>query len=153
MPQLAAPGIQHVYVVDDEWAIAQTLAAILAREGFQAHAFHNPGQALVRALSSPPDILIADVMMPGMTGIEMAIAMRRAGHNCRILLLSGQTASAELLAEARSRGYDFELLEKPIHPRQMLLRLGNLRERPRRRKPARAEDSRGCAGSDLLPAA
>lgn len=153
MSQTADPGNQHVYIVDDEWAIAQTLAAILTHEGFQAYAFHNPGQALVRAMSSPPDILIADVMMPGMTGIEMAMALRDAGHNCRILLLSGQAASTELLAEARRRGYDFELLEKPLHPMQLLLRLRNLSRRPRRRRTPHPDESRLPADSDSVPAA
>lgn len=153
MSQLAAPGSQLVYIVDDEWAIAQTLAEILAHKGFHAHAFHNPGQALVRAMTSPPDILIADVMMPGMTGVEMAMALRHAGHNCRILLFSGQAESTDLLAEARRRGYDFELLEKPVHPMQLLLRLRNLRERPRRRRLAPAEKSPMPAGTDSQPAA
>ncbi len=142
MSQPSASSTQRVYIVDDEWAIAQSLAAILTHEGFHAQAFHNPGQALVRALSCPPDILIADVMMPGMNGVELAVAMRTAGHNCRILLFSGQTASAELLAEARRQGYEFELLEKPVHPMQLLLRLGNLREQPIRRRLAKVTGSR-----------
>ncbi|MGB9144871.1 MAG: response regulator [Acidobacteriaceae bacterium] len=153
MSQLVAPGSQHVYIVDDEWAIAETLAAVLAHEGFQAHAFHNPGQALVRAMTSPPDILIADVMMPGMTGIEMAIALRRAGHNGRILLFSGQAASSHLLAEARRRGYDFELLEKPIHPMQLLLRIRNVPERLRRRRKTPTDEFLPASGSSSLPAA
>jgi len=119
------PVTPRVFVVDDEWIIAETLAAILCKSGFQAVAFHNPGQALVRALEDPPDILLADVIMPSMTGVELAIALRRAGHACRIVLFSGQAGAHDRLLEARRLGYPFELLEKPVHPLQLLLRLRN----------------------------
>jgi DNA-binding response OmpR family regulator len=119
----------RVYIVDDEWIIAETLATILAKNGFHARAFHNPNQALVRAMDQPPDILLTDVIMPGLDGIEMAITLRRAGHNYRILLFSGQAGAVDLLCDARRRGYDFELLEKPLHPMQLLLRLRNTKNR------------------------
>lgn len=140
----------RVYIVDDEWVIAQTLATILCNEGYQAQAFHNPGQVLVRSMDHPPDVLIADVMMPGMTGVELAIALRESGHEGRILLFSGQSGSLDLLSDARKRGYDFELLEKPLHPMQLLLRLRNT---PRGRKKRRETDTEAQTGSGSRPAA
>jgi DNA-binding response OmpR family regulator len=119
----------RIYVVDDEWIIAETLAAILTNNGFRAHAFHNPNRALVRAMDQPPDILLTDVMMPDLTGIDLAVALRRAGLGCRILLFSGQSVALDLLCDARRRGYDFELLDKPLHPMQLLLRLRNTTSR------------------------
>lgn len=124
---LQEPELPRVFVVDDEWIIAETLATILNKGGFHAYPFHNSGQALVRALSSPPDILITDVMMPGMTGIELAIALRKDHPGCRILLFSGQSGALDLLCDARRRGYEFELLEKPLHPLQLLMRLRNMK--------------------------
>lgn len=121
--------VPRVFVVDDEWIIAETLATILNKAGFHAFPFHNSCQALVRALSSPPDILITDVMMPGMTGIELAIALRKEHPDCRILLFSGQSGALDLLCDARRRGYEFELLEKPLHPLQLLMRLSNMKVR------------------------
>lgn len=122
----------RIYIVDDEWLIADTLAKILTQNGFAAQAFHNPGHALVRSMDCPPDLLITDVMMPGMTGIDLGIALRKAGLNCRILLFSGQSGAMDLLCDARRRGYEFELLDKPLHPLQFLLRLRsmNLRSVP-----------------------
>ena len=135
MPQTSAtePAVQRVYIVDDEWIIAETLAAILNRNGFHAQAFHSPNRALVRTLDQPPDILLTDVMMPDLSGIDLAISVRRANNNCRIVLFSGQAGAIDLLCDARRRGYDFELLQKPLHPMQLLLRLRNVRTRPRRR--------------------
>jgi DNA-binding response OmpR family regulator len=141
----------RVYIVDDEWLIAQTLAAILRKEGFHAQAFHNPDQVLVRSMEYPPDVLITDVMMPGMTGIELAIALRRAGHEGRIILFSGQSGALDLLCDARRRGYDFELLEKPLHPVQLLLRLRNTRKSPGRR--ARGDGASPTTPNDSRPAA
>ena len=135
LPQAPAvePAVQRVYIVDDEWIIAETLAAILNRNGFSAQAFHSPNRALVRALDQPPDILLTDVMMPDLSGIDLAISLRRANSNCRILLFSGQANALDLLCDARRRGYDFELLQKPLHPLQLLLRLRNARPRLNRR--------------------
>jgi DNA-binding response OmpR family regulator len=146
-------GSPRVYVVDDEWIIAETLTAILTKNGFHALAFHNSSQAMVRAMDQPPDIVITDVMMAGMTGIELAIALRQAGHNCRILLFSGQAGALDLLCDARHRGYDFELLNKPLHPLQLLLRLRNTKSRTLRPETAGTEAAPGERGPDSLPAA
>ncbi len=142
---------RRIYIVDDEWLIAQTLAAILSKEGFHAQAFHNPDQVLVRSMEYPPEVLITDVMMPGMTGIELAIALRRAGHEGRIILFSGQSGALDLLCDARRRGYDFELLEKPLHPVQLLLRLRDAGKAPAGR--AGVDGASPSAESDSRPAA
>lgn len=143
----------RIYIVDDEWVIAETLATILSRNGFRALPFHNPSQALVRAMDQPPDILLTDVMMPGMTGIEMAIALRRNGHDCRILLFSGQAGALDRLCDARRRGFDFGLLEKPLHPMQLLLRLRNSRKRAPKVNRADPGDPTILLAPDPRPAA
>lgn len=134
------PATCRVYIVDDEWIISQTLAAILCKEGFQAQAFHNPDQVLIRSMEHPPDVLITDVIMPGMTGIELAIALRRAGHEGRIILFSGQAGALDLLCDARRRGYDFELLDKPLHPLQLVMRLRNMTT-PKTKRLSRSADT------------
>jgi DNA-binding response OmpR family regulator len=112
-----------VFVVDDEAVIAQTLAVILNQAGFQATAFDRPEKAIAARAELAPDLLISDVMMPGMTGVELAIHFREAQPDCKILLFSGQAATADLLREAREQGYDFDLLSKPVHPADLLAKL------------------------------
>jgi len=115
---------QLVFVVDDEKVIAETLATILCRSGFVAKGFQDPHEVLaVTAQSGPPDLLIADVMMPGMTGIDLAIRIRQAYPDCRVLLFSGKADTADLLETARRQGYDFELLAKPVYPADLLERI------------------------------
>jgi len=112
-----------VFVVDDEAVIAETLAIILNQAGFQASAFDRPEKAIAARAGLTPALLISDVMMPGMTGVELAIHFRKAQPECKILLFSGQAATADLLEKARAEGYDFDLLLKPVHPADLLAKL------------------------------
>src|SRR5580698_10284646 len=89
-----------VLVVDDESAIADTLAEILSRSGYAALTAYDGNEALESALMTPPEMLITDVVLPGMSGIELAIKMRRMFPDCKILLFSGQAATVDLLATA-----------------------------------------------------
>jgi DNA-binding response OmpR family regulator len=151
--ELKQSSLPRVYIVDDEWVIAETLATILTNNGFVARAFHNPNQALVRAMDQPPDILLTDVMMPNLSGIDMAIALRKAGNNCRILLFSGEAGAVDLMCDARRRGYDFELLAKPLHPMQLLLRLRNTKNRLGLARAAEPGEPASDPSSGTIPAA
>ena len=62
--------------------------------------------------------------MPGISGIDLAIQMRAQYPNCKILLFSGQAATSDLLEHARDQGYDFRLLQKPVHPSEFLSEIG-----------------------------
>jgi CheY-like chemotaxis protein len=115
-----------IFVVDDEPVIASSLAAILQMNGFSATFFTCPLEALAAARSESPDLLISDVAMPGISGIDLAIQMRAQYPNCKILLFSGQAATSDLLEHARLRGYDFRLLQKPVHPSEFLFEIGQL---------------------------
>jgi CheY-like chemotaxis protein len=112
-----------VLVVDDEQVIADTLAAILSMSGFSAMTAYDGSGALELAREYAPDLLISDVMMPGMTGIELAIAVKQTIRGCKILLFSGQAATVDLLEKARHDGHDFTTLTKPVHPTDMLKRI------------------------------
>jgi DNA-binding response OmpR family regulator len=112
-----------VLVVDDEQVITDTLAAILSRSGYTALTAYDGSAALEIADLIPPQMMITDVCMPGMSGLELAIAIRETIPDCKVLLFSGQASTAELLATARTAGYDFEALSKPIHPTELLARV------------------------------
>jgi len=113
-----------VYVVDDEKLIADTLAMILSQAGFIAFAFNDSLPALNAANSaSTPDLLISDVVMPGMSGIDLAIQFRKSYPECKVLLFSGQSTTANLLEIAQAQGYEFDILTKPIHPSDLLAKV------------------------------
>jgi DNA-binding response OmpR family regulator len=68
-------------------------------------------------------MLIADVVMPHLSGIDLAIQIRKLCPNCKVILFSGQAETADFLAIAEASGHDFELLTKPVHPADILKRL------------------------------
>jgi len=114
----------RVFVVDDEDVIASSLAMILRFQGgFHARSFTNPLEALQAARLDAPDLLISDVVMPEMSGIDLAIQLRESCPDCKVLLFSGQAASAQLLESAGEMGYRFELLLKPVHPADLLAKI------------------------------
>ena len=116
----------RVFVVDDEPVIASTLAAILKLHGYSAPSFTNPLEALAAARLRAPDLLISDVVMPGLSGVDLAIQIKVQCPDCKILLFSGQATTEDLLKGARSQGHAFLLLPKPVHPSLMLLSIGAL---------------------------
>ena len=121
MPENAQKS--KVLVADDERVIADTLAMILNQSGFQAQVAYTGEKALELAAEFQPDMLISDVIMAGLNGIDAAIKIREILPNIKILLFSGQAATADLLEKARSQGYEFEILAKPVHPQDLLAKL------------------------------
>jgi CheY-like chemotaxis protein len=113
----------RVLVADDEQVIANTLAIILNQAGFDARAVYSGESAIETVDSFQPNMLISDVIMTGMTGIEAAIEIRNRLPKCKILLFSGQAATADLLEKARAQGHEFEILAKPVHPTDLLAKL------------------------------
>ena len=113
-------------VADDERRIADTLAIILNQAGFEATAVYSGDEAIQIANTFQPDVLISDVIMFGLNGIDAAIEIRKMLPACKILLLSGQNSAVDLLEEARSQGHDFEIIAKPIPPNDLLARLEEL---------------------------
>ena len=121
--QAATAARPKVLVADDEQVIANTLAIILNQAGFEARAVYSGEKALESLDEFQPNMLISDVIMTGMTGIEAAIATRKKLPGCKILLFSGQAATADLLEKARQEGHEFEILAKPVHPTDLLAKL------------------------------
>lgn len=112
-----------VLVVDDERVIADTLAMILNQSGFEARPVYSGEKAVELAAAFEPDMLISDVIMADLNGIDAAIRIRGLLPKIKILLFSGQAATADLLEKARTQGYEFEILAKPVHPQDLLSRL------------------------------
>jgi CheY-like chemotaxis protein len=117
---LDTPTQKRVLVVDDDEVIATTLAMVLRSAGFHAVAAYGGQHALELLQSGSFDHLLSDVMMPQMTGIELAIRATKGLLVQSVLLMSGVSGTADLLANARKLGYDFEILAKPMHPTEVI---------------------------------
>jgi DNA-binding NtrC family response regulator len=124
--------------VDDEWVIADSLSEVLRRNGYATETAYDAAGALQTALLSPPELLITDVVLPGMSGVELAITLKSVYPDCKILLCSGHASTPELLRSPHCAPYDFTLLSKPVRPTDLL---------------ALVEHRLGAGGPVLLPAA
>jgi CheY-like chemotaxis protein len=122
-PQVTNQAKPRVLVADDERVIADTLAIILNQAGFDATAVYSGEKAVEMAEILKPDMLISDVIMTDLNGIDAAIQIRAMLPGCKILLFSGQAATADLLDRVRVQGHEFEILAKPVHPQDLLARL------------------------------
>lgn len=118
----------RVLIVDDVPIIADTLAQILSQSGFDTAVAYSGEAALQSAFEVTPDVVISDVLMGKLSGIDLAKVFRASIPACRVILFSGQIATEGLLQDARAQGYDFEALPKPISP---LVFLEMLEDKPR----------------------
>ncbi|MGI9103840.1 MAG: response regulator [Terriglobales bacterium] len=116
----AAKRRLHVLVVDDERVIADSLVAILSREGFSASAAYSGEAAMVVARKSKPDVLISDICMKQMDGVQLAKHMRELWPSCRTVLISGSPASYQVMHSVAELGEQFHFLTKPIEPRDLI---------------------------------
>ena len=128
-----------VLVVDDEPLIVDTLGAILTTKGFKVLKAYNGSAALEVALERPPHLLLTDVAMPGMNGIDLAMAVSGAMPECRVLLFSAHASTLDL-AKARAAGFDFPLMAKPLHPVEMLKRVAESLRGAARNRVQRIEE-------------
>jgi DNA-binding response OmpR family regulator len=112
-----------VLIVDDEKVIADTLSIILTHAGFITMTAYDGETALRIANAITPALLISDVVMPGITGVELAIMLTQSIPTLKVLLFSGQASTVDLLEKARHGGHYFTALTKPVHPTDMLKRV------------------------------
>ena len=114
----------RILVVDDEVSIAETLCMILEMSGYKAYSAGSGLQAIATIEEGCcPDLLLSDVMMPGLNGFETALRITARWPNCRLLFFSGYATSPEMLQlseNLRDRGHDFEVVAKPLHPTLLL---------------------------------
>lgn len=120
---------KRVLIVDDERRVADTAAVIVRGAGHDVAVAYDAESAFERCEAVHPDVVISDVVMPGMSGIKLAIRIRQFYPGCRVLLVSGAVPTLDLLEEARLQGYDFELLAKPVHPTELLSKISAPPER------------------------
>lgn len=122
-----SPTLPVVLVVDDDQAVADSLVTVLNRSGYAAEAAYDGKTALEMVLLVPPELLLTDVAMPGMSGVELAIAVQKAVPDCRVLLLSEHPASSDVPSDARNAGPDgFPILAKPLNPDDLLVEASRL---------------------------
>jgi CheY-like chemotaxis protein len=111
---------RRVLVVDDDRGVIDTLQTILTMAGYDCATSDNGNEALELVCHFDPHLVISDVMMPGMSGVELALELKNSHPQLRILLLSGHANTQELLTQAGESLGPVLVLPKPFPPRDLL---------------------------------
>ena len=117
----------HILVVDDEPRITDLLRRILAYEGYSVAIAASGSEALDRSLERPPDLVVLDIMLPGLDGLEVAQRLRTAGDNVPILMLTARDTVVDRVKGLETGADDY--LVKPFAPEELVARVKALLRR------------------------
>ena len=116
-----------VLIIDDEPGLRQTVSLILADEGYEVHTASDGEEGLARAIEVQPDIILCDVRMPRLTGIEFLEKYRTANGTAMVIVMTAY-GGMEMAIQAMKKGaYDY--IQKPFSPDQLVLTLKKAEER------------------------
>lgn len=118
-----APALDQpprLLIVDDERSVTDTLVKVFLLEGFECRGAYSAEQALELISDWAPDLAILDVRLPQQSGIDLAIIFKAQLPNCRLVLFSGEIATADMLDAAARQGHHFDIFAKPTHPRELI---------------------------------
>lgn len=117
------PPRERILVVDDHVAMTDMVGALLSAEGYDVGVAHDGLTAVAKAVAEQPDVILCDVMMPGIDGFEVCKRLRsdpRSRYTC-IILLTAKASSADKVAGLRAGADDF--LTKPFDPDELIERI------------------------------
>lgn len=113
--------MQRVLVVDDDRMVADTLALIFDKSGFETRTAYSADQALECARIFQPNLLLCDVTMPGRDGLALVCDVTRELPACRIIVLTGFYANLKNVREQSSKlARPVGILTKPCQPAELL---------------------------------
>ncbi|MBF0283231.1 MAG: sigma-54-dependent Fis family transcriptional regulator [Magnetococcales bacterium] len=110
-----------VLVVDDEPAIRQVLLSTLKKAGYDAETASDGPEALQRLRKGDVDVMLCDIRMPGMEGIEVIKRAREMGLETIFLMMTAHASIDTAILAMKAGAYDY--LTKPLHKENLLLRL------------------------------
>jgi len=128
VPGLASPNGFRVLVVDDERALADLVGSYLTRDGFDVSMAHDGQQAIDEARQVDPDLMVLDLGLPIVDGVEVCRVVRTFS-DCYIVMLTARTEEVDKLIGLAIGADDY--LTKPFSPRELLARIHALLRRPR----------------------
>jgi DNA-binding response OmpR family regulator len=111
----------HILVVDDEPAIVAVVRGRLEQEGFGVRAVASGDEALAHVETDPPDLVVLDVMLPGIDGFEVLRRLRGAGCRVPVIMLTARDEDVDKIVGLELGADDY--LAKPFNPRELTARV------------------------------
>lgn len=137
-----------ILVVDDDPNIREVLAVLLSSEGYQVHTAEDGQEALQMQKLISPNLIILDIMMPGMDGVEVC-ARIRARSSVPILFLTAKSQDTDKVDAYTSGGDDY--LVKPFSQTELLMKIKSLLRRHNEYdKPVRRDDDTEVLSDDII---
>ncbi len=133
---------RRVLIVEDDWAVLEVLKLMLEDAGYVVVTAEHGPQAIAAASAKPFDLVLMDISMPGVSGVDVAKALREQAKT-RDVLIAIHTGLDEHWVRERFDDYDL-FLTKAADTDVLVDEIGKLFERPRR-----ARDERGPAAEDV----
>lgn len=118
----------RVLVVDDEQSLAKVVASYLERDGYQVSCVFDGPSAVAEARRQPPDVVVLDLGLPGLDGIEVCRQLRTF-TDCYVVMLTARTDEVDKLVGLGVGADDY--LTKPFSPRELVARVRAMMRRPR----------------------
>jgi len=109
-----------ILIIDDDVELCELVSEYLTREGFELEAVHNGDKGLERALSSQPALVVLDIMLPGMTGLEVLRRLRNESM-VPVLILTARGDDVDRIVGLEIGADDY--LAKPFNPRELVARV------------------------------
>ena len=123
--------MEKILIVDDEESIRRTLSILLKREGYSVEGASDGLEALKMMDDAYFDLIIVDLNMPSMGGIELLTRVKREAKNTEVIILTAYGSIQSAVEAIKVGAYDY--LTKPIEPKDIVIRVGNALERKRLR--------------------
>lgn len=112
------PALGHVVVIDDDASVRRSVRTLLERVGYTVSAHEGAHAFLEHPLPSAPAVLLLDMRMPGMTGVELQAHLKNTGLQAPVIFMSGDSRPDEIITAMKQEAFDFLL--KPFTAQAML---------------------------------
>jgi DNA-binding response OmpR family regulator len=122
----------RILIVEDDPRTSASVALYLRHAGYDVDVASSGTEALERAADRPPDLLVLDVMLPGVDGVEVCRALR-ARSEVAIIMLTARTVEEDRLRGLEAGADDY--VTKPFSPRELVARVGAVLRRARPARP------------------
>jgi DNA-binding response OmpR family regulator len=137
--------VSRILVVDDDRTVSDVVARYLERDGHEVAVVADGLAALDEATSSPPDLVILDLMLPGLSGLEVFRRLREVGP-LPVIMLTARTDEGDRVTGLELGADDY--VTKPFSPRELVLRVGAVLRRAQSSLPS--EDATALIDGSLV---